>query len=80
MGAKHTYETNFVFVRCTSAYLGFKHRSELLVSPEKLEAALLRTIYFKHGILEFPNNRTSRTIHLTTYKKNKPGETLKIKI
>ena len=70
--SKHNLENNYYFVRNTSAYLGYKARTELYENPEKAERGLYRMIYFKKSTLEFPNGWSSKKIKLTQYKNNQP--------
>lgn len=66
--AKHTYESNYYFVRNTSAYLGYKARTELYDNPEKAERGLYRMIWFKINTTNYPNSWSSKKIKLTEYK------------
>jgi hypothetical protein len=70
--AKHTYEANFYFVRNTSAYLGYKARTEMYETPEKAERGLYRMIYFKKNTLAYPDSWSSKKIKLTEYQSGTP--------
>jgi hypothetical protein len=76
-GSKHSIENNYYFVRNTSAYLGYKARTELFDNPEKAERGLYRMIWFKKNTIEFPNGWSSKKIKLTEYKN---GIELKFKV
>jgi hypothetical protein len=70
--AKHTYEANFYFIRQTSAYLGYKARTELYEDPERVYQSLMRMIYFKKNTIDYPNSWSSKKIKLTEYQSGAP--------